>query len=71
MLLYGNWELYFCTIFGWCVTRNHRNTDISTAIVWIGMGQHGFLGDDFDGRTSERDVLGNGLDGDRSCDLSR
>ena len=56
-LLCGNWEQYICAVFGWVVMRNHRNADICTGIVWMGM--------------AERDLLGNGLDGNGNCDLSR
>ena len=37
-LLYGNWGLYICAVFGWVVTRNHRNADVCTVIVRMGPG---------------------------------
>ena len=49
------------------VSRNHRNADICTVIVYMGMGKQDSLGNDLDGNGSDvRDLLGNGLDANSS-----
>lgn len=52
LLLYSNWELYFCIVFVWMVTRNHINPDICAVNLWTEKGKHDLLGNGLDGNSN-------------------